>query len=146
MIENQTNVNLPQCSATSTERIPVKHYSFLDNITTSMKSADDLAQPLLGVAPKDGVPPPAEVFHAVYVAPELGTYPRAGIDHSTKSPTVIRLDLEAGEERKERENRREVKRSLVTMTMVLGFFVGLLINLAGFGGENLFMIVLGLRN
>lgn len=32
------------------------------------------------------------------------------------------------------------------MTMVLGFFVGLLINLAGFGGENLFMIVLGLRN
>ena len=83
-----------------------------------MKSADDLAQPLLGVASKDGVPPPAEVFHAIYVAPELGTYPRAGIDQSTKSPTVIHLDLEAGEERKERENRRDVKRSLVAMTLL----------------------------
>lgn len=106
----------------------------------------DLAQPLLGVATPGVMSPPPEVFHAIYVAPGCGTQPRASMNSPTKSPTVIHLDLEAGMERKERKKRREVKRSLVTMTMVLGFFVGILINLAGFGGENLFMIVLGLRN
>ena len=112
----------------------------------SNKGTDDLAQPLLGVSIPGGMPPPPEVFHAIYVAPGCGTHPRTSKDSPTKSPTVIHLDLEAGVGRKELENRRDVKRSLATITMVLGFFVGLLINLAGFGGENLFMIVLGLRN
>ena len=114
----------------------------------SNKGTDDLAQPLLGVSTPGVMPPPPEVFHAIFVAPGCGAHPRARKDLPTKSPTVIHLDLEAGAcmERKEREDRREVKKSLVTITMVLGFFVGLLINLAGFGGENLFMIVLGLKN
>ena len=126
---------------TNTIRCPLLSY-----IMASNKGTDDLAQPLLGVSIPGGMPPPPEVFHAIYVAPGCGTHPRTSKDSPTKSPTVIHLDLEAGVGRKERENRRDVKRSLATITMVLGFFVGLLINLAGFGGENLFMIVLGLRN
>merc|ERR1719183_1864089 len=106
----------------------------------------DLAEPLLGIPACTGiVPPPPEVFHAVNVAPPAIGSPGEG-DPSCKTPTVIYPDLEAGQERKEREKRREVKRLLVAITMALGFCVGLLINLAGFGGEQLFMILLGLRN
>lgn len=128
------------------EQLPIIAIHFLIMAFNEGIGTGDLAQPLLGVSTPGGMPPPQEAFHAVYVAPGCGTHPRASKDSPTKPPTVIHLDLEAGVDRKERENRREVKRSLVAITMVLGFFVGLLINLAGFGGENLFMIVLGLRN
>ena len=104
-------------------------------------TAGNLTEPLLGIPT---VPPPPEVFHAVYVAPAISS---PGEDNpSSQTPTVIHLDLEAGQDRKEREKRREVKKLLVAITMALGFCVGLLINLAGFGGEQLFMILLGLRN
>jgi len=111
-------------------------------------AAVDLAQPLLESSPVGTAPPPGEVFHAVYAAPACDVYSRARENSATKSPTVIHLDLEAGAclEKKERESRREVKRSLVALTMALGLLVGSLINLAGFGGENLFMILLRMRH
>ena len=114
--------------------------------TMTTATTSDLAEPLLGIPACTGiVPPPPEVFHAVYFAPPAISSPDED-DPSSKTPTVIYPDLEAGQERKEREKRREVKRLLVAITMALGFCVGLLINLAGFGGEQLFMILLGLRN
>ena len=113
-------------------------------MTTAIRTSD-LTEPLHGIPTCTGtVPPPPEVFHAVYVAPTI-SFPNED-NPSSKTPTVIHLDLEAGQDRKEREKRREVKKLLVAITMALGFCVGLLINLAGFGGEQLFMILLGLRN
>ena len=114
--------------------------------TMTTATTGDPTEPLLGIPACTGtVPPPPEVFHAVYVAPPAIRSPGEN-DPSSKTPTVIYLDLEAGQDRKEREKRREVKRLLVAITMALGFCLGLLINLAGFGGEQLFMVLLGLRN
>jgi len=42
------------------------------------------------------------------------------------SPIVIDLDVEAGQERRDLESRRAAKQGLATMSMGLGFIVGVL--------------------